>query len=299
MENLVLTNQMIEVLALIGLAVFLFVVEWVRVDVVGIMMMVLTPLLGLVTPQEALSGLSSNAVVSIIAVMIIGAGLDRTGLVNLVVRPVLKLAGGHVNRVVVLISATVAGISSIMQNIGAAALFLPAVQRISRSQMIPVSRLLMPIGFSAILGGTLTLVGSSPLILLNDLIKPFDLAPFSLFSVTPVGLCLVAAGILYFVALGHWVLPQGVTPPAEQMCHLHPVDGKHFEVVIPPELPQTLTAEIMAGATGCICWPWARCTTAKGPWLRMSAACSIPATWPPCWPSPRPWNAWPGTSTCR
>ncbi|MCF8043678.1 MAG: SLC13 family permease, partial [Desulfarculaceae bacterium] len=66
MENLVLTNQMIEVLALIGLAVFLFVVEWVRVDVVGIMMMVLTPLLGLVTPQEALSGLSSNAVVSII-----------------------------------------------------------------------------------------------------------------------------------------------------------------------------------------------------------------------------------------
>ncbi|MBU4277869.1 MAG: SLC13 family permease [Proteobacteria bacterium] len=250
MEALVLTNQMIIVLALIGLAVLLFVVEWVRVDVVGIMMMVLTPLLGLVTPQEAFSGLASNAVVSIIAVMIIGAGLDRTGLVGLVVKPVLKLAGGHANRVVMLISATVAGISSIMQNIGAAALFLPAVQRISRGQMIPISRLLMPIGFAAILGGTLTLVGSSPLILLNDLIAPFDLRPFSLFAVTPVGLCLVAAGILYFVVLGPWVLPQGTTPPAEQMCHLHPVGGEHFEVIIPPELPQTITAEIMARRYG-------------------------------------------------
>ncbi|MBU2470300.1 MAG: SLC13 family permease, partial [Proteobacteria bacterium] len=250
MESLTLTKDMLLVLALIGLAVFLFVVEWVRVDVVGILMMVLTPLLGLVTPQEAFSGLASNAVVSIIAVMIIGTGLDRTGLVNLVVGPVLKLAGGHARRVVVLISATVAGISSIMQNIGAAALFLPAVQRISRGQMIPISRLLMPIGFAAILGGTLTLVGSSPLILLNDLIKPFGLAPFSLFSVTPVGLCLVAAGIIYFAVLGPYVLPQGVTPPAERMCHLHPVGGEHFEVVIPPELPQSLTAEIMARRYG-------------------------------------------------
>ncbi len=250
MESLTLTSQMILVLVLIGLAVFLFVVEWVRVDVVGIMMMVFTPLLGLVTPQEAFSGLASNAVVSIIAVMIIGAGLDRTGLVGLLVKPALRLAGGRAKRVMVLISATVALISSIMQNVGAAALFLPAVQRISRGQLIPISRLLMPIGFAAILGGTLTMVGSSPLILLNDLIKPFDLAPFSLFSVTPVGLCLVAAGIAYFALLGPWVLPQGVTPPAERLCRLHPVGGEHFEVVVPPELPQSLTAEIMTRRYG-------------------------------------------------
>jgi di/tricarboxylate transporter len=241
---------MILVLALIGLAVLLFVTEWVRVDLVGILMMVLTPFLGLVKPAEAFSGLSSNAVVSIIAVMIIGAGLDRTGLVNLLVKPVVKLAGGHVRRVMVLISATVAGISSIMQNIGAAALFLPAVQRLSRSLMIPISRLLMPIGFAAILGGTTTLVGSSPLILLNDLIKPLGLKPFGLFSVTPVGLCLVAAGIIYFVVLGRWVLPRGIAPSAEQLCHPHPVNGEHFEVVAPESLPQPLSAEVMARRYG-------------------------------------------------
>jgi di/tricarboxylate transporter len=96
-----------------------------------------------------------------------------------------------------------------MQNIGAAALFLPAIQRISKMQKIPLSRLLMPIGFSAILGGTITLVGCSPLILLNDLLAPFNLKPFGLFDVTPIGLVLVASGITCFVLLGRFILPQG------------------------------------------------------------------------------------------
>lgn len=91
-----------------------------------------------------------------------------------------------------------------MQNIGAAALFLPVVSRISTRTGIPLSRLVMPMGFCAILGGTLTLIGSSPLILLNDLIETCDaslpagvdpMETFNLFSVTPVGLALVATGI--------------------------------------------------------------------------------------------------------
>ena len=89
-----LTAEMILVMAFIGVAVFLFVVEWVRVDVVAILIMVALPLAKLVTPAEAFSGLSSNAVVSIIAVIIIGAGLDKTGLVNNLVSPVLRIAGG-------------------------------------------------------------------------------------------------------------------------------------------------------------------------------------------------------------
>lgn len=169
---------------------------------------------------------------------------------GLAVKPVLKLAGSRGRRVVVFVSATVAVISSILQNIGAAALFLPAVQRISRARLIPISRLLMPIGFAAILGGTLTLVGSSPLILLNDLIAPFELRPFGLFSVTPVGLCLVTAGILYFVVLGSRVLPQGSVPRAAALCRLHPLGGEHFEFRVRPELPQPLTAEIMARRYG-------------------------------------------------
>jgi di/tricarboxylate transporter len=233
-----LTTDMVLVMTMIGIAVFLFVVEWVRVDVVAILMMVVLPLLHLVTPKEAFSGLASNAVVSIIAVIIIGAGLDRTGVINRLVKPILKLAGNSQSRIVIFISFTVAIISSFMQNIGAAALFLPAIQRISKNLKIPISKLLMPIGFSAILGGTVTLVGSSPLILLNDLIAPFNLKPFGLFDVTPVGLALVGAGIACFVLFGRFILPKAAEEDGRDHEETREQESNHVmeELGLPWEL---------------------------------------------------------------
>lgn len=204
-----MTADMVMTLIVLTFAVVLFVFEWVRVDVVGIMMMVLLPLIGLVTPKQAFLGLSSNAAVSIIAVIIIGAGLDKTGVMNKVASPIIKLGGRSERRIMALISGTVAFISSMMQNIGAAALFLPATQRISKRLDIPISRLLMPMGFCAIIGGTMTLVGASPTILLNDLmvLGGKKLEPFGLFTQTPIGICLVASAIIYFMILGKFILP--------------------------------------------------------------------------------------------
>lgn len=213
-----LTTQIMVVMGVLAFAILLFIFEWVRVDVVGIMMMVILPLLGLVTPKQALSGLSSNAVVSIIAVIIIGAGLDKTGVMNILARHIIKLAGKSETRIMALIAATVGIISSFMQNIGAAALFMPAATRISKQLGVPISRILMPMGFCAIIGGCITLVGSSPLILLNDLMESWwnnnisllggrAFEPFGLFTVTPMGLALLAAGIAYFALLGRWILP--------------------------------------------------------------------------------------------
>lgn len=206
-----MTPEMILTMIVLGFVIILFISEWVRVDVVGILMMVLLPLIGLVTPKEAFQGLSSNAVVSIIAVIIIGAGLDKTGVMNRVARPIIAFAGASEKRVITLISATVGVISSMMQNIGAAALFLPATQRISKQMGIPVSRILMPMGFCAIIGGTLTLVGASPTILLNDLmvIGGEKLEPFGMFTQTPIGICLLGSAILYFLIFGRFVLPTG------------------------------------------------------------------------------------------
>ncbi len=200
---------MILTMIVLVFVICLFVFEWVRVDVVGIMMMVLLPLIGLVTPNEAFSGLSSNAVCSIIAVIIIGAGLDKTGVMNNVAKPIMTLAGKSENRIILFIAGTVAVISSLLQNIGAAALFLPVTQRISKRMGIPTSRVLMPMAFCAIIGGTITLVGASPTILLNDLmvIGGEKLAPFGLFTQTPIGLALVASALLYFVVFGKYVLP--------------------------------------------------------------------------------------------
>lgn len=260
-----LTTEMILVMLMIGVAVFLFVVEWVRVDVVAILMMVALPLLHLVTPKEAFVGLSSNAVISIIAVIIIGAGLDKTGVINRMVAPIIRLAGNSSSRLIIFISLAVAGISSFMQNIGAAALFLPAIQRISKRLKIPLSQLLMPIGFSAILGGTITLVGCSPLILLNDLLVPFHLKPFGLFDVTPIGLALVASGIACFILFGRFILPRGggsgkdvdqsteeVEPllTSSKMVELHtPVDFTHYRE---PVLVEDLRRRYLVNTLGTI-----------------------------------------------
>jgi len=216
-KKVAFTFQMGIVMAVLVLAILMFIFEWVRVDVVGWIMMVILPILGVVTPKEAISGLSSNAVVSIIAVIIIGAGLDKTGCMNVLARKILSIAGKSESRIMTLISATVAFISSFMQNIGAAALFMPAAIRIGRQTGIPVSRILMPMGFCAIIGGTITLVGASPTILLNDLIDQSNslgilgvqVETLGLFTQTPIGVALVTAAILYFIVLGRFILPKG------------------------------------------------------------------------------------------
>jgi di/tricarboxylate transporter len=246
---------------ILALTIYLFAFEIVGVDVAAVSIMVLLGLSGLLAPYMGLTkglvdnkhlfdGFSSNAVMSIIAVMIIGAGLDKTGLMSKVAGFILKVGGTTEKRIIPIISGTVGIISSFMQNVGAAALFLPVVNRISVRSGLPMSRLLMPMGFCAILGGTVTMVGSSPLILLNDLILTSNKAlpeanhmdTWSLFSVTPVGLALVTTGILYFVFLGKFVLP---TPRSDKktdtadtkdyFLNIYGIDYEFFEVIVPQD----------------------------------------------------------------
>ncbi|MDH5485092.1 MAG: SLC13 family permease, partial [Gammaproteobacteria bacterium] len=245
------------------LTIYMFAFEVVGVDVAATTIMVilgLTSLLapmmglekGLVDTQHLFDGFSSNAVVSIIAVMIIGAGLDKTGIMSKVASFILKVGGTGEARIIPIISGTVGIISSFMQNVGAAALFLPVVARISARAKLPMSRLLMPMGFCAILGGTVTMVGSSPLILLNDLILtsntalPADqqMTTWGLFSVTPVGLALVFTGIIYFVIAGRYVLPTTKVEVGAQgegtMAYFYDVYGLSYlmhEVFVPVGSP--------------------------------------------------------------
>lgn len=250
------------VVIILMFTIYLFVFEIVDVDVAAISIMVLLgltsiPMLAgmmgldepLVDSQKLFNGFSSNAVMSIIAVMIIGAGLDKTGIMSKVATFILRVGGTSETRIIPIISSTVGIISSFMQNVGAAALFLPVVSRISSRSGLPMSRLLMPMGFCAILGGTVTMVGSSPLILLNDLIvtsneslpegSKMDL--FGLFSVTPIGLALVATGIAYFVIAGRFVLPVANVDETtssngslEYFRDVYGINYDVFEVVIPP-----------------------------------------------------------------
>jgi len=252
-SGLTLTADMMLVLGVLVGTIALFVFEVLRVDIVAVTVMVLLGLLGLVPPAELFDGFASNAVISIIAVMILGAGLDRTGVMTLIARWILKVGGTTAHKIITLISGIVGVISGIMQNVGATALFLPVVSRISTRTEIPLSKLLMPMGFCAILGGTLTMVGSSPLILLNDLIQNANeslppgaqtLETFDLFDVTPVGLALLASGILYFLLLGRWLLPLRKGPtkaaPARTKTYfadVYGIEGDVYELVVTVDSP--------------------------------------------------------------
>ena len=256
MLDVVITNEIIAVLAILSVAVILFVFETLRVDVVALLVLValgLSSLVpdysGLIPSYQLFEGFSSNAVMSIIAVMIIGAGLDKTGVMSVLAAQILKRVGKTENKITLTLSVCVAYISSFMQNIGAAALFLPVASRISRRTAIPLSRLLMPMGFCAILGGTMTMIGSSPLILLNDLLESANLhfpdnaipmESFGLFAVTPVGLALVATGIIYFLVFGKRILPvsEKQAPTTENLQHyrdVYGIDGRIFEVTVTPD----------------------------------------------------------------
>jgi len=235
LSSIVPSIEVAWVSAILLLTIFLFAFEIVEVDVAAVTVMVVLGLTGLfasymglsaplVEPKNLFNGFAGNAVMSIVAVMIIGAGLDKTGLMTKVAGFILKVGGSTESRIIPIVSGTVGFISSFMQNVGAAALFLPVVSRISARTGLPMSRLLMPMGFTAILGGTVTMVGSSPLILLNDLILtsnsalPKDVTPmetFNIFDVTPIGLALIATGILYFVIAGRFVLPKNKSEGAE------------------------------------------------------------------------------------
>jgi len=256
MLDVVLTYEIIAVLGILALAVILFVFEVVRVDVAALVVLVILGLSamipnysGLIPSYQLFQGFSSNAVMSIIAVMIIGAGLDKTGVMGIMAAQILKRAGKTEGKVTVILSMCVAYISSFMQNIGAAALFLPVASRISRRTSIPLSRLLMPMGFCAILGGTITMVGSSPLILLNDLLESANLhlddnqiplEKFGLFAVTPIGFTLVITGILYFLIFGKRILPVAekktlTTENLQYFRDVYGIDGRIFEMTVTQE----------------------------------------------------------------
>ncbi len=257
-EQLALTSEMILVLAILAFTIYLFVSEKVRVDVAAILVMVLlglTTMIPNLTPvidtHDLFIGFSSNAVLSIIAVMIIGAGLDKTGIMSRVAALILKHGSSTEGRIIPLVSGTVAFISSFMQNVGAAALFLPVVSRISRRTGLPMSRLLMPMGFCAILGGTVTMIGSSPLILLNDLLAtsnkslPTDqqMQTFHLFSVTPIGIALILTGIAYFMVAGRFILPkpredgEKTSRASDYFQRVYQISGELIEARVTTESP--------------------------------------------------------------
>ncbi len=197
----------IIVLIILCVTALLLVLDLLRMDIAAMLCLLALAWTGVLKPLDALSGFSSNAVIAIIAVMIMGRGVARTGMMDHFARLVLKIAGRNPSRIVALVSATIGLIGGFMHNVGTAVLFLPSVLKIAQRENIPASRLVMPIGFAAIVSGTVTMIASSPVILVNDFLAGSSLAAYGLFEITPVGLALLLSMIAFFFVSGQFILP--------------------------------------------------------------------------------------------
>jgi len=259
MDSLVLTQEMIIVYAVLGLVIVLLVFNLLRVDVVGLLVMTLLPLTGILSGKEAIAGLGSNAVVVLICVMTIGVSLDKTGVVNKIAGKIMKVAGTSESRIVTLLGITVAIPSGIMSNVGAVALMLPAALKVARLSGITASKIIMPMGFCANMGGNLTLVGATPLIILNDIMKEWwgtnspsgaDFVPLGLFFTTPIGIAMVVGALIYFLLIGCKLLPireeseeRGVASARLRELYGEEV-GRGFECVVPEDFSAQTLAQL-------------------------------------------------------
>ncbi len=250
--TLALTTDMALVLGLVVLTMVLFLFERVRADVVALVVLVLLGLTGLVAPEDIFNGFSSNAVMNVIATMILGMGLDRTGALNRLAGWLLRRSQGVEQRLL-LLSSAIAGLnSSIMQNTSVTALYLPIASRLSARTGVSLSRLLMPISAAIIMGGGLTMVGNSPLILLNDLLVAANanlpsgvgtLEPLNMFAPAPIGLVLLLAALAYFHFFGNKQLrddtDKGVTPARTQsyFSKSYGIEGEVFELTVSADSP--------------------------------------------------------------
>ncbi|MET0331525.1 MAG: SLC13 family permease [Dyella sp.] len=208
---------MILVLGLVGFTMLMLVLEWIRADMVALLVVVVIGLTGLIPSDRVFNGFAGNAVIAIIAIMIMGAGLDHAGVLNLTARFVMRMARGVESRLGVVINIVTSLFSAVIPSQALAALMIPVTSRLSARTGVPISRLLLPMSFCILTATNTTLIANSPLIVLNDLIASANanlppgahtIPKFGLFSVSPVGLVLAAAGVLFFYFFTKRLLPE-------------------------------------------------------------------------------------------
>jgi di/tricarboxylate transporter len=204
------TPDIILVLLILGIALVLFVTEVIRMDLVSLLVLITLAATGLVTANQAVSGFSNAAVVTVWAMFILSEGLTRTGIANLLGRQVMSISGNRESTLIIVVMLTSGGLSFFMSNIGVAALMLPVVMDVCRRTDVSPSRVLMPMAFGTLLGGLTTLFGTPPNLLTSAALEQYGYVPFGLFDYMPVGIGAVVVGVGFMALVGRRLLPATV-----------------------------------------------------------------------------------------
>jgi di/tricarboxylate transporter len=195
-------------LAILAVAVTLFVTERLRIDVVALGVLVALMALNVLTPQETLSGFANDTVISFAALFVVGGAVFRTGLAALISDRVLRVAGTGQTRLLVVLMLAVGTLSAFISSTGVVALMLPAVVTIARRTHTAPSKLLIPMTTAALIGGASTLIGTPPNLIASENLVVNGYPALNFFDFTPIGIGMLIATTLYMVFIGQRLLPE-------------------------------------------------------------------------------------------
>lgn len=194
-------------LALLFAAVALFATERISVDVITVLLLAALTVTGILTPQEAFAGFSNDIIIILASIFVIGAALQRSGLLESGAAFILRFSSSGIRKLTLLLMSVCASFSAFMNNTTVTALLVSPTAGLAESARISPSRLLMPLAFASIMGGTCTLIGTSTNVAVSGYLEKTGLPPIGMFEITPIGLIIVVTGILYFLFLGKRLLP--------------------------------------------------------------------------------------------
>ncbi len=200
--------DIITLLTIVSIALVLFIGGWIRVDLVGLLVLSALALTNLVTTQEALSGFSSPAVVTVWALFILSAGLTRTGIAHQIGKPLQRFAKSSEVVLMVVLMVAASLLSALINTVTVAAIMLPSTMELARRSGRSPSRLLLPLALGCLLGGPFTGISTPPNILVTDALRNAGLSPFAIFDFTPITAAIVVSGIVFMVLLGRHLLPR-------------------------------------------------------------------------------------------
>lgn len=227
-------NQLYLVLVLLGAIILLFT-EWIRIDLTAILIIVALGLTGVLGPEGALSGFSSEPAIILVAMFVLSGALLHTGLSERLGNLIKLFAGKSFARIILVMMPSVALLSAFTGHVALTAIMLPIILNISRENQIAPSKLLIPMAFAASLGTAIAVIGAPAFLVANGLLRQAGHSPLGIFSIAPIGLVLSLTGALFFLVTGRFLLPdrQG---DDNSVDHFR-LDGYYTELVLLPDSP--------------------------------------------------------------
>ena len=206
-EILILASPVLKVAIIILWALYLFTTEKFPVDITAMLIMIVLIVSKLVTPEQGVSGFSNTATITVLCMFILSAGIEKTGIIQKIGNMVFGFVGDSEVLQLLMISIIIIPLSGFVNNTAAVAIFLPMILSLSHKSKTPATKLLIPLSFISMLGGTLTLLGTSTNILASSILEKSNLEGFSMFEFIHIGAIISITGVLYFTFIGRFLLP--------------------------------------------------------------------------------------------